>query len=279
MAGSNTVGDVVDLDAYFARIGYTGAREPTLPVLQAIQYLHPLAIAFENLDPLLQRPVRLDLPSLQAKLVHGGRGGYCFEHNLLFLGVLEQLGFRASGLAARVLWNQSEDAITTRTHMLIRVELDGATWLTDVGFGAATLTGPLLLSAGIEQATPHEPFRLIAIPDGYKMQARLGGEWRTLYRFDLQQQFPIDYEPPNHYVSTNAKSHFTFALMAARPVPDGRYGIYNGELVFHPREGSSERRKLTGVEEVEAVLTQRLGITLPEPERLRETLRRLMNLR
>ena len=69
----------IDLDAYFERVGYSGPREPTLEVLKALELAQPAAIAFESLDPLLGRPVRLDPASLEAKLVRGGRGGYCFE--------------------------------------------------------------------------------------------------------------------------------------------------------------------------------------------------------
>ena len=63
-----------DVDAYFTRIGYGGSRAPTLDTLRAIVWHHTQAIAFENLDPLLRRPVRLDIASLQHKLLHGGRG-------------------------------------------------------------------------------------------------------------------------------------------------------------------------------------------------------------
>jgi arylamine N-acetyltransferase len=41
----------------------------------------PCAIAFENLNSLLNQPVKLDLASLQQKLINEGRGGYCFEQN------------------------------------------------------------------------------------------------------------------------------------------------------------------------------------------------------
>jgi N-hydroxyarylamine O-acetyltransferase len=49
----------------------------------------------------LGRPIRLDLGSLQAKLVFGRRGGYCFEQNRLFAAALEALGFAVTPLAAR----------------------------------------------------------------------------------------------------------------------------------------------------------------------------------
>src|SRR5947207_7172356 len=73
-----------DLDAYFARIRWDGAPCPTLDTLAGLLQAHMAHIPFENLDVLLCRPVRLDLESLQRKLVHSRRGGYCFEHATLF---------------------------------------------------------------------------------------------------------------------------------------------------------------------------------------------------
>jgi len=96
---------MIDLDAYFRRVGYDGPRDASLKTLRDLHYLHPQAIAFENLDPLLGRPVKLDPASLQEKLVEGGRGGYCFEHNTLFAGVLRTLGFTVQEATARVRWS------------------------------------------------------------------------------------------------------------------------------------------------------------------------------
>src|SRR5215813_4134219 len=102
------MGDALDLDAYFGLIGYSGSRAPTLETLRGIHLRHALTIPFENLDPFLRRPVRLDLASLQNKLLRDRRGGYCFEHNVLFKAALDALGFQVTGLAARVLWNLPE---------------------------------------------------------------------------------------------------------------------------------------------------------------------------
>lgn len=91
----------IDLAAYFDRIGYGGAAQPTLAVLRELHRLHPQAIPFENLDPFQHRPVDLDLAAIQQKLIGERRGGYCFEQNLLFMTVLQTLGFAVSGLGAR----------------------------------------------------------------------------------------------------------------------------------------------------------------------------------
>jgi N-hydroxyarylamine O-acetyltransferase len=159
----------IDLDAYFERIGNTGGRAATLETLRAIHTRHPEAIAFENLNPLLRRPVPLDAQSLQQKMIRDGRGGYCYEQNLLLSHVLRALGFQVTGLAARVLWNAPEGAITTRSHMLLRIDLDETSYVADVGFGGLTLTGPLLLQPDIEQSTPHEPFRLVKAGEEFVM--------------------------------------------------------------------------------------------------------------
>ena len=87
---------------YLARIGFGGTVEPNLATLSAIHAAHVDAIPFEGFDPLLRRPVNLDLASVQEKLVDSRRGGYCFEQNVLFKAALEAIGFKVTGLSGRV---------------------------------------------------------------------------------------------------------------------------------------------------------------------------------
>ena len=84
-----------DLDAYLKRIGFAGAVAPTLDTLKEIQARHPAAIAFENLDSLTGRIPSLTLADVQRKLVAAGRGGYCFEQNLLLRHALDAIVCRA----------------------------------------------------------------------------------------------------------------------------------------------------------------------------------------
>ena len=139
----------MDLGAYFTRIGFNGARAPTLATLRALHLAHAQSIAFENLNPLLGWRVALDLASLEEKLVRSRRGGYCYEQNALLAAALRELGFSVTGLAARVLWNVAEDAIRMRSHMLLKVDIDGEPHIADVGFGGLSLTGPLRLAIDV----------------------------------------------------------------------------------------------------------------------------------
>src|SRR5262245_62058766 len=112
------------LDSYLARIGHSGAVKPDLATLTALHGTHVDAIPFEGLNPLLRRPVHLDLPSVQAKLVDSRRGGYCFEQNALFKAALERIGFTVTGLGARVRWMAAPDSpLGPKVHMLLKVDL------------------------------------------------------------------------------------------------------------------------------------------------------------
>jgi N-hydroxyarylamine O-acetyltransferase len=265
-----------DVDAYFERIGYRGSRSVSIETLAAIHLQHAQTIPFENLNPFLRWPVRLDAQSLQQKLVRDKRGGYCFEHNLLLSHVLNLLGFQVRGLAARVLWNVPESTVTPRGHMLLLIDLDNGRYVADVGFGGLTLTAPLRLESAIEQQTPHEPFRLMKSGDGFVMQASVAGTWRSLYRFDLQEQFLADYEVTNWYLSNHPSSHFVTGLIAARPDLDRRHVLRGNELAVHYVNGRTERRLLTSTEGLRAELEDTFRLTLPDGPEVLTALERVI---
>ena len=268
--------DDVNLNAYFERIGFAGSIAPTLQTLETLHALQPAAIPFENLNPLLDLPVPLDQPSLEQKLLHDRRGGYCFEQNLLFLRVLRDLGFAVRGLAARVLWGHPEGSIRRRSHMLIAVDIAGSTYLADVGFGAQTPTAPIKLKADVEQPTPHEPFRVVGENAPYRLELRLGEDWRALYAVDFTEQYELDYEHANYYLSTHPQSQFRQTLIAARAEKGGRSALRGNRLTTRQTGAESERRVLASVAEIKDVLTGVFGINLPSSDRLDPALQRVL---
>jgi N-hydroxyarylamine O-acetyltransferase len=254
----------LDLDAYFARIGYGGSRTPSAESLIALHTLHPAAIAFENLDPLMSKPVQLDVPTLHDKLVVNGRGGYCYEHNTLFQAVLEALGFTVSTLAARVQWRLRPAAPTPpRYHMVLRIDLSDESYIADVGFGRMTLTAPLRLRPNVEQPTRHAPYRFVPVDREYQLQASIAGNWEPIYQLSLQQQAPSDWQVANWFTSTHPESTFTKNLMASRSTADCLYGLFNSELSVHYHAGHVERRVLRDAGELAIALQTEFGIRLP----------------
>ncbi|HEX6535821.1 MAG TPA: arylamine N-acetyltransferase [Gemmatimonadaceae bacterium] len=258
----------MDLDAYLRRIDYRGAREPTLAVLRAIHEHHTRAIPFENLNPLLGWPVRLDIASLERKLVHERRGGFCFEHNLLLRHALDAIGFRTTGLAARVRWNLPPEATMPRTHMLLLVRVGAERYIADVGFGGMTPTTPLRFEADVEQPTTHEPYRLARAGDAYVMQAGVRGEWKSLYQFDLQEQALEDYQMASWYLTHHPDSRFVTGLIASRVDRGRRHVLRNAELATHVLHGETERRALASAAELRGVLKDTFHLDLPDDPEL-----------
>ena len=188
MTSESAPAGTLDLDAYLRRIDYGGALEPQLPALQALHLAHATHIPFENLDILLGRPIRLDLESLQAKLVAGGRGGYCFEQNTLFAAALRALGFEVTLLAARVRFGATR--VLPRTHMVLKVASEGAEWLADVGFGAAGLLLPVRFGDGEEVRQFAWTYRLIE-EDGQWVLRSLLAARQSRRRRKSQRSLPV----------------------------------------------------------------------------------------
>ena len=257
----------IDLDAYFARIGYDGPREPTLAVLTALALAHPAAIPFESLDPLLGRGVRIDPASLEAKLVRGGRGGYCFEQNGVLWRVLTALGFKVTPLSARVRWMAPEDApLGPLSHMLLKVDLPEGPFLCDVGFGGQSPTAPLRMVPGLEQTTPHGEYRLIERDGGFELQMRLPDRWAALYRFNLEPRLVADYEVANWFTSTHPMSRFTNGLMVSRAPEGRRLNLLDLGLTSYSSDGAIEERLIGSPEELHQVLTGEFGLDVSPEE-------------
>jgi N-hydroxyarylamine O-acetyltransferase len=249
-----------DLAAYLARIGLAAAPPPTPAGLAALQLAHATRIPFENLDILLHRPVTLDLESLQAKLVQGGRGGYCFEQNLLFAAALEAAGFSVTRLAGRVRYRTHR--VLPRTHMLLLVTADSADWIADVGFGLEGLLAPLPLLAGYEMQQSRWTYRVDGGPREWLVQIRRDGSWLDLYSFTTEPQELVDFEMASYYVSTHPESRFTQTLIAQSIATDARYMLHNRELTVD-RGAGMENRVLAGDGELLEVLAGTFGLRFP----------------
>jgi N-hydroxyarylamine O-acetyltransferase len=259
--------DEFRLTDYLTRIGYKGAIEPDLETLRGLHAAHVAAIPFEGIDPLLRRPVKLDLHSIQAKLVDGRRGGYCFEQNALFKAVLEAIGFAVTGLAGRVRWMSPPDSpLGPRVHMMLKVDLDEGPYLADVGFGVCLLDSPLKLQTDIDQDTAMGTYRLSQADGLLSLAAKRLPSWRTMYVFDLQPQMRADYDLGNWFTSTSPSVPFTNMLIMERLAADRRYKLINRRFVVEGRDGEViAERAIASTEELREIIDESFKIMLPVP--------------
>ncbi|MFE9170549.1 arylamine N-acetyltransferase family protein [Streptomyces kebangsaanensis] len=253
----------LDLDAYLGRIGYDGPRDAGAETLRALQRAHVAAVAFENVDVVLGRGVSLEPADLQRKLVLAGRGGYCFEHNLLFAAALERLGFPVTRFLGRV--RRGSDRIRYRAHALLRVEADGRRWLADAGFGDEGVLEPVPLVAGAGIEVGGWRWRVVTEGDQWVLQSLHGDGWFDLYSFREERHFPVDFEVSNYYTAHSGRSTFVGRLIAMRGTADVRYLLRGRELTSTRPDGCSRRTELTG-EQAVAALRDTFRIRLTEEE-------------
>jgi N-hydroxyarylamine O-acetyltransferase len=256
-----------DQDAWLARIGYTGSRAPTLQTLQSLIAAHSAAIAYESIDVLLGRPPKLDLASLQRKMIAGGRGGYCFEQNMLFRGGLRSLGYEVTSLQARVVRGLEIDAPRPMLHMVLRVDLPEGRFLADVGFGNLAPTAALQLLPLVEQDTPHEVMRFVPMGEELTLQSKLGDEWRHIYRVVMLPRVDSEYEICNWFTGTHPGSPYFNNLIAALPRANNtRLTLFNARFNVRHVSGRVERRTLEHEADFRDVLRGEFGINLSETE-------------
>jgi N-hydroxyarylamine O-acetyltransferase len=243
----------VDLDAYFARIGWRGA-----PELAGVLERHMRAIPFENFDVLLGRPPRLALDALEAKLVRARRGGYCFEHATLFAAVLRELGHEVHTHSARVVMMRPRSA-APRTHMFLTV----GDAVLDPGFGGLAPLVPVPLAGSV--AGEH---RMVVDAGERALEIRDGDGWKRLWISSMEHDLPIDFEMANYYTATHPESAFTQRILARAFTRDGRVSIANRDATI-VRGGETRTLQLPDRTALRALVAEHFGFDLPELETLR----------
>lgn len=216
LASLATLAAVLDLNAYLERIGLKGR-----PNVTQVHRAHLTSIPFENLDPHRGVTVSLEVQDIERKLVGERRGGYCFEHNLLLKAVLEALGAEVDVFLARARVGVAPGVVRPRSHLLLRVNENGANWHADVGFSTRGILDPIPFGPGPTHEQSGFSFRVVEDGPELVLQKLAGDEWTDLYGF-LPQPIPfVDVEVSNWWTSTNPSSPFVTGLIVGIRGHDG----------------------------------------------------------
>jgi N-hydroxyarylamine O-acetyltransferase len=247
------------LSDYLTRIGFSGSARPDLATLQAVHRAHVHAIAFENLDVQLRRPVRLDIDASYHKLVQQRRGGWCYEMNGLLGWALQQIGFEVLRISAGVMRQHSGDG-QMGGHLCLLVQLDQP-YLVDVGFGGSLLQ-PLPLQAGERDDAP---FRVAvsAVEDGYWRFTELQRD--SVFSFDFRAVAADEalLAAKCHSQQTEPNSPFVQNLVVKQR-RDEAYCVLRGRVFTSTRGDHVERLVLDSSTQLLTVLRERFELEVPE---------------
>ena len=210
-------------DAYLARIGYAGGREPNAANLAALVRAHRLAVPYETLDLWRRRRTTLRLEEIYDKVVTRRRGGYCFELNGLFAWLLGDLGYNVREYFGRWLLAEAPSPIPMRRHRVVCVALPGLpNQIVDVGIGLPFLLTPIDFAFDRLQVKDGRRYRIVRDPTlGAVVEVETAGTRTRLFSFGTEPQLPADFEHAHWWCQTHPDSCFLSSLWVYRPRADG----------------------------------------------------------
>src|ERR1700735_463549 len=248
----------LDVDAYLARVNYTGPRAADYNTLSSILRGHIASIPFESFDVLLGRPIRLDPGALQAKIVANRRGGYCFEHGSLMYAALQAIGFAPIRHASRVvLFAQRHESV--RQHLFLPVAIDGVTYVIDPGFGPFACPFPIPVD-GSPVPTSAPTHRLSREGNDWILYVTQEGKQVPGWISTMEEEYPVDFEMMNYYISTHPSSFFTHNILASAVTQDGRGNIMN-QGVNIISNGAARTAQLADRKALRSLVAQHFGLS------------------
>jgi len=186
--------------AYLARLGLGAPPAADLDGLALLVARHLAAVPFENLD------VAAGSPSAAGKIALRRRGGFCFELNDAFRGLLAALGFAVHRIEGRV-WLESEArGGGDYNHRPLRVPEDEGEDL-----------------SGRYRLGPSRP--------GFHLLERTGAAARPLYEMTLTPRPLAAFAAMCAYHQTSPASIFTRGPMATLPTATGRVTLARDRLI------------------------------------------------
>ena len=248
----------MDIGQYLQRLGYEGAREPTLETLRALHRRHLETIPFENLDIHARRPIVLDEAAFFDKVVRRNRGGFCYELNGLFAVLLRALGFQVTYLSGRVSPDGVHPSGPEFDHLVLEVSLEGATWLVDVGFGESFSEPPPLALGTWDSGG--QRFHLERLGEDWSLSVEMpGGARRLLYVFSRVPRRLEEFSEMCRYHQTSPDSFFLKNRLCSRKTPTGRVTV-SGHRLIVTEQGRRVEQPLATAEDIERALLEHFGI-------------------
>lgn len=244
---------------YLHRINYHGPVKATAEVLFDLHKNHLFYVPFENLDIHFKRRFDLDLRNVYHKVVTKRRGGFCYEVNLLFNWLLNQLGFPSRIIASRVFKDDGSLG-PELDHMAIYLKTD-IEFLLDVGFGDLFLV-PLEIRDGV-QFDGRNYFQIEQSDDhGYILSMSYEGQTFTRkYSFSLGEVNASDFDASCLDKQVNPDSRFVKNVMCSIPTETGRITIFNSKFI--EKNGQMKNDKIIASdEELLSCLSEKFGMSI-----------------
>ena len=197
-----------------------------------------LRVPFENIDVQNQKPISVEIEDLLTKVVENHRGGYCYELNGLFHAYLKDKGYDVHYAAATIKtpagWSRMG------SHMLNLVELEGMTYIVDVGFGDLPTQVVPLDGKPVNDVNGTYRANLLS-EEEFEVQKKGDNTYRTLYKAFFKPLEINDFTEALDFNQHNPDSIFVKRLLITQPKEDGRVTMSQDMLTITTSEGKKKK--------------------------------------
>ena len=241
------------IEALLARIGLDDAPAADVDGLRRIHRAYLERVPYEDLAVQLGETGPLDEARLAERVLHDGRGGYCFELNTLLAALLRGVGFLVTHHRAVV------GGEGLPNHMALLVHLEGERWLADAGLGEGFLD-PLPFREGEHRIGP---FTYTLAREDQRSWWLGQHEWGSVNGFRMTEEAsPVSvFEVHHRRLATDPESSFVRTLVAQRPLADRIVTLRSRTLSAIGPE-VDDKRVVADRDDLAATLRDVFGITL-----------------
>jgi N-hydroxyarylamine O-acetyltransferase len=238
-----------------AHVGLTERPAADVAGLRAAHRAFVSHVAYAGLTPQLGEYAPLDDQALVARLLAGGRGGYCFEMNTMLQALLEGLGFAVERRQAIV---EARAAIATARvdHLVLVVDADGERFVADAGWGEGPME-PIPLRAGTHTAGPFS-WTLEREGDGWWIDQHAWGGTPGFWFSDAPASLE-DFAPHHLRMATAPESNFVKTLVVEQPFDDHIVTL-RARTLFRRGPGRDDRLVLPDAAALATTLRDVFGI-------------------
>jgi N-hydroxyarylamine O-acetyltransferase len=254
-------------DRLLRRIGLTQVPAADVDGLRTVHRAFVSRVPYENIAVQLGESRPLDPPALLRRVLHGGRGGYCFEVNTVLQTLLETLGFAVERRQGIVAPHDVRHSGEPTNHLALVVHTpDAGPFIAEAGLGEGPLD-PLPLATGPVTSGAFR-FMIERDGDGWWIAQHAYGSIPGFWFSDAPATL-AEFQPHHTRLSTSASSSFVQTLVIQRPSGD-RIVALRARTLSASGPGRRERVVLGTITTFAATLRDRFGIDPAAlgPERL-----------
>lgn len=239
----------MNTQSYLKRINYHQSLKADKETLFQLHQAHLYNIPFEDLNIHYNIPIVLTRDALYQKVVEEKRGGFCYELNGLFNGLLTKIGFKTTLIAASVI-DKNGVVGHKYDHAALIVDLENLPngsqerWLVDVGFGGDSFVLPKELKLDVVQKDMHDYYKFERYNEQQWMllQSEDGEHFTKQYIFSFEEEELNDFEEQCQLKQIKEEGYFKKNLICTKATAEGRISIFNDRLTIKDRRGKEFRK-------------------------------------